>query len=132
MNSIQSVSDLIEARSQPKAFIFLWVNWAIQARHSQSAVRRLIDSWKAACPTVPIPAYIADLSEQAGDQWDAVRDWLRAENRPVDELTYGGYGSLLWVVAGSIVTHCPFAAHLDDKELIAVTRTAFNVIEVVR
>ena len=122
MKPIRNAVDLAEARSQPRAFIFLWVNWAIQARQSQKTVERLVVSWKAACPEVLIPAYIVDLSDGSGELWEAVRDWLRDEHQPVDSLTYGGGGALLWVMAGSVIAHCPFTAQIDNAKLLATTR----------
>jgi hypothetical protein len=128
MESITSVHDLDEARSQPRAFVFLYVNWAIQARHSIIVVRKFLEAWQAARPTSPIPAYLVDLSDQTGEVWEAVRAWIRLEGEPVDRLTYGGYGSLLWVTSGSITAYSVYLAEFGSiRFILAATSTIFGI-----
>jgi len=126
MKPIANALDLDDARSQPQAFVFIWVNWAGQARQSEIVVRQLVDSWGTDHPECPAPAYRADLSDQEGEVWEAVRDWLRAEGRPVDQLAFGGGGALLLVRAGSIVLAVPYAAGIESRKLMAATASAFG------
>ena len=129
MKAVTSKDDLLEARSALRALVFLWVNWAIQARQSEVALNKMLESWQRAFTQHPIPVYRADLSDQEGEVWDAIRAWLEAEGRPVDPLTYGGYGALLWMIDGKIVMHSAFLAQLEIPKLLLVTRSVFEVSE---
>ena len=62
MTALQTPADLDEAKSQPRALIFIWVDWSIQARQSEIAVRELIDLWQSAHGDYPMIAYRIDLS----------------------------------------------------------------------
>jgi hypothetical protein len=42
MKLVASTADLDEVRSLPRALIFIYVNWAIQARHSDAACRNFL------------------------------------------------------------------------------------------
>jgi hypothetical protein len=129
MKAIGTRDDLLEARAVPRALIFLWVNWAGQARQSEVALEKLLASWQHAFPQHPISAYRADLSDQTGEVWEATRAWLEIEARPVDPLTYGGHGALLWVANGTILMHSPYLAQLEAPKILSVTRTIFEVKE---
>lgn len=129
MKTIASKDDLQEARSMPRALIFLWVNWAVQARQSEAALNKLLESWQRAFPQHPIPVYRADLSDQEGEVWDAIRAWLEPEGRPVDPLTYSGCGALLWMTAGKSLMYSVFLAQLEAPKLLSVTRSVFDVSE---
>lgn len=117
MKAITSKDDLQEARSAPRALVFLWVNWAVRARQSEAAMNKLLESWQRTFPQHPISVYRADLSDQEGEVWDAIRAWLETEGRPVDPLTFGGYGALLWMIAGKIAMHSAFLAQLEAPKL---------------
>lgn len=127
MKAIASKDDLQEARSVPRALVFLWVNWAVQARQSEVVLNKLLESWQRAFPQHPIPVYRVDLSDQEGEVWDAIRAWLETEGRPVDPLTYGGFGALLWMSTGKILMHSIFLAQLETPKLLSVTRSVFEV-----
>jgi hypothetical protein len=129
IKTIITQADLQEARSAPRALIFLWVNWAVQARQSETSLNKLLESWQRAFPQHPIPVYRADISDQEGEVWDAIRAWLETEGRPVDPLTYGGYGALLWISTGKILMHAVFLAQLEAPNLLSVTRSVFEVSE---
>jgi hypothetical protein len=105
------------------------VAWAIQARKSARAVSDLVERWQANHPESLAPACMADLSEQTGEVWEEVREWLRAEGRPVDLLTYCGYGALLWVRSGSIIAHLPYPAERALDKLLAATTRMFESID---
>ena len=126
MKPIANPADLEEARSLPRAFVFLWVIWAKQARHSAAAVQEMEASWAADHPDCPAPVFCADLSDQKGDVWESVREWLRSEGLPVDLLTFGGNGALLWVRSGSVIASVPYAAGVEPGKLLAATRRIFQ------
>ena len=126
MRPIATAADLEEARSQPRALVFLWVNWAIQAYKSRHMVRELVSSWEAAHPDLMTPIYTADLSDQQGEVWDAIRSWLEKEGRPGDQLTFGGCGPLLWLRSGSVIAHVLFAGYYELSKLLAVTRGVYE------
>src|SRR5262245_60133071 len=107
MKPVSTARDLEEVRSLPRAFVFIDVNWAIQARQSNSAFRQFVATRTSTDPDCPASAYCVDLSDQVGDVWTTLREWLREEGQPFDELTYGGYGALLWVRSGAVAASVP-------------------------
>jgi hypothetical protein len=84
--SIRNKRELAVALSQPRAFVFLWINWAGQARDSQLIVRKVVESWHTEYPDQAVPCYIVDVSDQCGEVWDALLEWLIAENCPAGQL----------------------------------------------
>jgi hypothetical protein len=126
MKPIATANHLAEARSQDYALVFLWVVWASQARHSEAAVRKLLEWWQASHPERPISVYRADLSSQQGEAWTSIREWLSEAARPVDELMFGGNGASLWSRFGSIVAHEPNSGILADDRLQTITCHAFE------
>ena len=131
MKAIQTLAELNEARSQPRAIIFFWVDWSIQARQSEIAVRELIDLWQSAHGDCPMIAYRIDVSSQEGEVWREVRAWLKNEGKPVDELMYGGYGAVLWIRLGRVIAFLGYAAmpnagYERAKKLEALTAGAFD------
>ncbi|MGL5097082.1 MAG: hypothetical protein ACRDD1_15950, partial [Planctomycetia bacterium] len=113
------------ALAQPRAFLFLWVDWAIHARLSRQVVEAVVASWKAEQPDQPAPCYTADVSEQCGEVWDALAAWLEAEGRPAGVLMFGGGGPLLWVRAGRVVLHV-LAPHLYGPAKLAAASRAVH------
>ena len=68
------------------------------------------------------PCYLADVSDQAGEVWDALADWLKREAQPVDYLMVSGAGPLIWVRDGHVVAHA-FPNSLDQKKLEAASNS---------
>jgi hypothetical protein len=63
--------------------------------------------------------------------WQEVRTWLQNEGKPVDELTYGGYGAILWLRLGRVILSLKYAAMPNAgyerlKKLEALTAGAFE------
>ena len=69
---------------------------------------------------------MADLSDQSGEVWRSIREWLAAEAQAVDNLTYGGYGALLWSKLGIIILSLPYAGEHGVGKLLALTESAFQ------
>jgi hypothetical protein len=128
MKTIATLDDLKEVIRQPRALVFFYVMWAVQARLSKQRIAHLIDSWNKD-PSLYGIAYTVNLSEQRGDIWDSVRSWLRCQGMPVDPFTYGGNGALLWVRAGQVITYTGNAGEMDLKELNTITRRVFEEME---
>jgi hypothetical protein len=126
MKSITTAFDLEEVRSQPRAFIFIYVNWAIQARHSDAAFRDFVAAWTSTEPDCSVPVYRVDLSDQEGEVWTNIRKWLREESQPHDSLTYGGNGALLWIRSGAVVASVPYVAAIEHAKLMAITKSIFE------
>lgn len=105
MTPIRTKDELAEAISQPRAFLFLWVNWASHARHAQVIVSEVVASWVWEHPNEPAPAYIVDVSDQCGEVWHALAEWLMAQGRPAGNLMMSGAGPLLWLRFGQVVLH---------------------------
>jgi hypothetical protein len=122
---IRTKRDLDSARQQPRAFLFLWVNWAYHARSSQKVVEKVITTWHDENPTEPIPSYIADVSDQCGEVWDALNAWLEAERRPTGQLMMSGVGPLLWLRSGHVIVHVLAPLIFEDYKLTAISRGVF-------
>jgi hypothetical protein len=120
---IRTKNDLAELLAQPRAFVFLWVYWAIHARLSQKVVGEVVESWNATNPDASAPCYIIDLSDQCGEIWDAVAEWLTGEGRTTERLMMCGVGPLLWVTAGHVVAEVLNPNQFGANKLIAATRS---------
>jgi hypothetical protein len=122
---IRDKHDLTAALSQPRAFVFLYVNWAGQARYSEVIVRKVLESWDAEYPDQPVPCYTVDVSDQCGELWDALAEWLMAEGRPAGHLMMSGVGPLLWLRAGHVALHVLAPLQFGAAKLAAVSRSVF-------
>jgi hypothetical protein len=125
MKPIASAADLDEARSQPRAIVFIYVSWAIQARRSETACNEFLETLRREYPNEEIPIYRVDLTEQNGEVWDSVRNWLRKETWQESSLTYGGYGAMLWLRRGKVAVSKPYFASVGLDRAMAITREAF-------
>lgn len=125
MKPIRDTREFAAALTQPRAFLFLWVNWAIQARRSRAVVDEVVASWNGEEPCQPVPCYMVDVSDQSGDVWDALAAWLTAEGRPAGHLMMSGVGPLLWVRSGRVVLHVLAPIHYGPSKLVAASRDAF-------
>ena len=123
MRVVGTTEDWDEALAQPRALVFLWVDWSKQARFSELAFRHLFRSWHVETRGCTVAVYRIDLSSQTGDVWNAVRHWLGAQGQPVDLLTFSGNGALLWVRRSSVVRAIPDVAGADRQDFWATSRT---------
>ena len=126
MIPLRSKNDLAELLAQPRAFLFLWVNWAIHARSSQKVVVEVVESWNATNPDLPAYCYIADLSDQCGEIWDALVEWLTDEGRPPGQLMMSGVGPLLWVRTGHVIAQVLNPNQFSAVKLIAATHSMWS------
>jgi len=101
MESITNLADLSAALLAEYAAIFLWVDWAMQARESEALVQEVVDE---ASPETPIRFFRIDVSEQSGEVWTELRHWLRRERKDADHLTYSGAGSLILARRGRVIS----------------------------
>jgi len=122
---VRDRSELVAATAQPRAFLFLWVNWAVHARNSRAVVEEVVASWQAEHPDQPVPCFVADVSDQCGELWDALAEWLTAEGRPAGQLMMSGAGPLIWVRSGHVVLHVPAPLQHGPAKLVAASRSAF-------
>ncbi|QDU19849.1 hypothetical protein [Urbifossiella limnaea] len=127
MTPIQHRSEFAAALAQPRAFLFLWVNWAVHAMHSRALVATAVAAWRAEHPDQLVPCYMADVSDQCGELWDALAEWLTAERRPAGQLMMSGAGPLLWLRSGHVVLHVPAPLQYDAARLAVVSRSVFTV-----
>jgi len=126
MKLVASTADLDEVRSQPRALVFIYVNWAMQAHQSDVACLDFLTTLQREHPGKQIPVYRVDLSDQEGEVWGGIRKWLKDENQP-DSLSYGGYGAMLWVLMGKIAAYVPYLARVECHKLMAMTRGVFEL-----
>ena len=127
MRLISSAANLDEVRTLPRTLVFIYVNWAFQARHSDATCRDFLASLQREYPDDEIPVCRVDLSEQEGEVWNGVRKWLSEEGQPHDYLSYGGYGAMLWVRLGKIAAYVPYLAEIECRKLIAMTSCVFEL-----
>ena len=127
MKLVASAADLDEVPSLPRALVFIYVNWAIQARHSDAACRVFLANLQREYPKEEIPVYRVDLSGQEGQVWVGIRKWLKDDDQPHDWLSYGGYGAMLWVRRGTVAAYVPYFAEIECHKLMAMTRGVFEL-----
>ena len=123
MTVVESTGDWDEALAQSRALIFLWVDWSMQARFSELALRALLKLWDAEMVGCPVAVYRVNLSSQTGEVWQSVRAWLAAQGQPADLLTISGNGALLWVRRGSVLRAIPTVALADRPQFWTTSRT---------
>lgn len=126
MTPIRSRGELEAALTQPRALLFLWVNWAIHARWSHRVVETLVTSWQSEHPEQELPWFTADITEGAGELWDALAEWLAAQELDPDHLLLSGVGPLLWLRSGRVLHHTLDTFSHDLADLTASTRTVFT------
>lgn len=127
MKDIASIADLHEMHSLPRALVFIYVTWAMQARRSDAAFRTFLSSLQRECLSEEIPVYRVDLSDQEGVVWIGVREWLRDGGQPYDSLSYGGCGALLWVRLGRVAAYVPYLAEVECHKIMEMTRGVFDL-----
>jgi hypothetical protein len=93
----------------PCAVIFIYVGWSIQARRSRAVATEVATNCRDGEP--PVTFCSIDLSDQEGPMWEFVREWLTAHSYPTDQLTYGGYGPLVWTRYAKAID-CVWSAEL--------------------
>ncbi len=127
MKDITSIADLDKMRSLPRALVFIYVNWAMQARRSDAACHRLLSALQREYQSEDIAVYRVDLSDQEGEVWIAIRKWFKDGGQPYDSLSYGGCGALLWVRLGAVAAYVPYLAEVECNKLMAMTRGVFEL-----
>ncbi len=128
MTPIRDTDELAAALSEPRAIIFLWVNWAIQSVGSHRIVESMMQAWESQHPDEPVPFYVVDVSTQSGELWDALANWLTAEGCPTGQLLMSGVGPLLWLQSGQVVMHVAAPLNFEITKLVSVTRSVFATI----
>lgn len=127
MNLIASAADLEEMRSLPRALVFIYVNWSMQALRSDAACRVFLAELQHEYQNEDIPVYRVDLSDQEGELWVGIRKWLKDEGQTHDLLSYGGYGAMLWVRRGIVGAYVSYLAEIECDKLLAMTRGVFEL-----
>lgn len=126
MLKIEDRNQFEHAISQPKALIFLWVIWAIHALYSKNVLTALIEILSGNGDEIETQCFMADVSEQQGEVWDSLREWLDTQQQLTDSLTYGGWGDLLWVRSGLVVASTPNLNTRTPADWFALTKTIFQ------
>jgi hypothetical protein len=127
MKQIASTADLEMMRALPRALVFIFVNWSMQARRSDAACQKLLATLQGEYHGEDIPAFRVDLSDQEGELWIGIRKWLENGGQPHDKLSYGGNGAMLWVRSGVVAAYAPYLAEIETYKLMAMTRGVFEL-----
>jgi hypothetical protein len=109
------------------AIVQLWVNWAIHSHQSFAVAKQLAINWNQRNQQLRLGLMQIDLSEQAGEVWEATLKWLESQTIPDSrQLMYCGAGPLLWIRDGTIenVVINPSSTTLDN--LMAMTERSFG------
>jgi hypothetical protein len=125
MTPIATKSDLEAALLQPAVMLFLWVDWSVYALQSRLKAEKAIALVRANNPQWSAPCFLADVSEQSGELWDALFAWLSAEEVLADRLMWSGAGSLLWLQAGKVSLHMISVLDREPAKLAAVAQSVF-------
>lgn len=125
MTPIQSSDELRYMLAQNRAVLLIWVNWSTQAIHSRNLFAEAMAISLAAHPDQQFPCYVADVSEQRGELWDALVKWLTAENRPIGDLMMSGAGPLIWVRSGHVALHLAAPLQYDAAKVASVNNSVF-------
>ena len=115
--------ELDAARAQPFAVIFFSVNWSNFAHQSRATVENAIALRQA--KTSPERYFVVDVSEQCGELWDALQEWLQAVE--MDNVLTSGSGPLLWLRSGSIVHQVIDPMNYYPAKISKITETVFQV-----
>jgi hypothetical protein len=126
MTPINSSRDLAQARSIPHAVIFFWVNWSISAVQSRVVVEQA-KSLDRTLP-VPVPYFVVDVSDQHGEVWDALREWLQADDTATEHVVWAGSGALLWIRAGKVVYQMIDPMMHARADIAAISKKAFSSV----
>lgn len=119
MAPIVSEADLDEVRSLSCAVIFFWVDWSIQARQSRTNVEQAM--LMGQLNSSPIPYFVADVSDQSGELWEALRKWLQADDTATDQAAWSGSGTLLWVRSGRVIHQMIDPMNHQPTDIAAMT-----------
>jgi hypothetical protein len=66
----------------------------------------VIAEWNGKHPNLITDLLRIDLSEQSGEMWNAVEEWLGSQSiSDAGSLMHGGAGSIMWVRSGTIVRY---------------------------
>ena len=124
MTPVYNQLELKAARSQPLAVIFLSVNWSVFSHQSRSNVEQSIALRQA--EQSPEAYYIADVSEQSGELWEALQEWLHADDVANDNVLRSGSGPVLWVRSGSVIYQMIDPMNHSPVNIAAVTSAVFQ------
>lgn len=94
---------------------------------SQLLVSKAVAIWQKAHPDQDVPCYRVDVSDQSGELWDALAQWLTDENRPTGQLMMSGVGPLLWVQSGHVVLHMAAPLEHDAAKLAKLSNSVFEI-----
>ena len=73
-----------------------------------------------------VPCYIADVSDQEGDLWDALAAWLIKEDRPT-QMLMSGSGPVLCLQNGHVILHMLAPLQYDATTITAAIRSALSL-----
>ncbi len=113
--------------AEPRALLYLSVNWSMPERSSRQVVAELDELWRRRRPECPVPSYAADLSDGVGEVWDTLTAWLAASGLPAS-LAFSGAGALLWLRSGRAELHMPYAHQYSVAKLLAASASVWNFV----
>jgi hypothetical protein len=98
----------------------------MHAHKTKALVDAAIVEWETNHFGSVLSCYIADVSDQSGEMWDALVEWLVAEGRPAGQLMLSGVGPLLWLQSGHVILYVAAPLEHSSSQLAAVTESVFT------
>jgi len=125
MRNIVTPDDLQAMLVAQYAVIFVDVDWSMHSLQARRRVRSFVEVWNHQNLGSAVTFYRLDLTEQEGEIWDAVGQWLHGQPVP-PQIMVAGAGSLIWVSKGRIDHLLLSAVAISTKELIETTHRTFK------
>lgn len=124
--TIASPADLADAVRHDALILHFDVEWSIQAVESRRVIVKFKEAIDADARYRRVVLRRVDCTVQDGVLWEALYDWLRAQDADTS-LLFSGYGALAWVRLGKVVDAVHSADATGVDELVVRTGAAFDL-----
>jgi hypothetical protein len=121
INDLQTFQEMLQAE---RAVVILMARWSGPAFHSRKAVQQLERSLQSgpAADNAARTWWELDVTDDAGEIWDATCRWLEPQDPSAHSLLIGGAGSVVWCSRGRVLASLISALqteHLWQQDSVA-------------
>jgi hypothetical protein len=109
LREVKRAEEFNSVLAADRAALFFWVNWSLDARHSETVVRAWVRDSR-----LPFEVYRA-----VPDQQPFVSSWLAQQGR--EDMGYLGGGAVVWLHKGAVVAEAPLPRKLGKSGLQRLT-----------